>query len=337
MTEPDPSAAPAPRPTRTLGRALRWFVGVFLIHCMLYAFWAAVVGPRHKATRSDELWYRAPEQLDVVFLGDSHPRSAIDPRLMGPRAVNLATGGEHYTKGYYRFKTLMERQPRQVRTLVIPLDPNGFTGWHADAFAPEFVWARYVDFLELGELRGDRWTYAKAWAKGNLFPYTGELRTLNQLRSKRFGFGEALASGRFDWYNPKTRARHAYEAAEVHFAGHSHLDPAQVQGFERLIDWAEGQGMTVVALSYPLTDAYLRALETEVGNPRKTVNDAVVSRLATDHPSVVHLDYTDFYRGQPDLFADPHHLNRRGRILFSREIRDQLVARDLLRPPRQGL
>ena len=102
-------------PTSRLGRVIAWCAGLLLLHLALTSAYVSVVGPRHKAARSDQLWFEAPQQLDLVFLGDSHPRSAINPKIMGPTWVNLATGGEHYTKSYYRLRTLYELQPRQVR------------------------------------------------------------------------------------------------------------------------------------------------------------------------------------------------------------------------------
>lgn len=311
-------------------RALVYAAGLLLVHLVLSTAYTRVIGPRHKAWRSDRLWEMAPQQVDVVFLGDSHPRSGIDPRIMGPTWINLATGGEHYTKSYYRFKTLYESSDRDVRVVVIPLDPNGFTSWHADQFAPEYVWGKYVDYWKLGRLRHEEWTFAAKWAKANIAPYTGELRTFNQLRSKRFGFGEALASGRFDWLGPAAREHAAREQAEVHFEGFDHMDPNQKLGFDLLIDWAESEGIQVVALSYPLTDPYLRVIEEELGDPAAAVRAGVIDKLPEEHPNVIHLDYTRFYFGQPDLFADPHHLNRAGRVLFTREVARELAERGLI-------
>ncbi len=311
----------------TWQRALAFAAGLLVLHGIGAYAYGALIGDRHKASRSDAMWDRAPDKVDLVFLGDSHPRSAIDPKIIGKNAVNLATGGEHYTKSYYRIKKLYEGSDRSIRSIVIPLDPNGFTSWHADNFAPEYVWGRYVDFLELGAVRNDRWTYLGKWAKAHVTPYSGELRTFNQIRSKRFGFGEALANGRFDGLGPKARVHAAREAASAHFEGCDTLDPRQIWGFEQLIAWAEGEGIQVIAISYPL-----RVLP-DYGDPRPAVQKAIIDTLAERHPNVLHLDYTDLYRGQPDLFADPHHLNRRGRILFTREVGLKLVEHGLL-PPR---
>lgn len=317
-------------PTSRLGRVIAWCAGLLLLHLALTSAYVSVVGPRHKAARSDQLWFEAPQQLDLVFLGDSHPRSAINPKIMGPTWVNLATGGEHYTKSYYRFRTLYELQPRQVRAVVIPLDPNGFTSWHADQFAPEFVWGKYIDFWELGGLREDRWTFMGKWAKARLVPYAGELRTFNQLRSKRFGFGEALASGRFDGLRPARRDHQAREQARAHFEGFDPMDPNQRLGFDLLVEWAEENSIPVVAVSYPLTREYLRVIRDELGDPVSIVQSSVVDDLPRTHPGVLHLDYRESYVDNPEMFADPHHLNQRGRAVFTRKLAEDLEHAGIL-------
>lgn len=314
-----------------LRRATAYVAGLAVLHLLASLAYVAVIGGKHKASRSDVLWEIAPPRVDLVFLGDSHPRSAVDPKLFErATAVNLATGGEHYAKAYYRFKTLFDEADRDVGAIVVPLDPTSFTSWHADNYSPEYIWGRYVDFFDLGAAQGDRLAYTGHWLKAHVVPYAGELRTFAQLRGKRFGFGEELASGRFDLLGQAGRERAAREQAEVHFEGADLLDAHQQLALERQIAWADAQGIRVVAISYPLTDAYLRVLETELGDPRTRVTDAVVTPLKARHPNLVHLDCTDLYRGQPDLFADPHHLNRRGRILFTAEVERRLIEAGVL-------
>lgn len=326
-----PSSQPDPAIRAGAIRALRFAAGLVMLH--LVATWAyvGVIGGKHKATRSDFLWEIAPDRVDLVFLGDSHPRSAIDPKLFEhATAVNLATGGEHYAKAYYRFKTLYDRADRSVGAIVVPLDATSFTSWHADNYSPEYVWGQYVDFFDLGAAQGDRFAYVGPWLKATFFPYAGELRTFAQLRGKRFGFGEALASGRFDLLGQNGREHAAREQAEAHFKGADLMDDHQILGLERQIEWAKREGIRVVAISYPLTDAYLRVLETELGDPRAVVTREAIGPLRERHPEVVHLDCTDLYRGQPDLFADPHHLNRRGRVLFTAEVERRLIEAGVL-------
>ncbi len=314
-----------------LSRAVRFGLGLVVLHLLATWAYVAIVGGKHKATRSDLLWELAPDRVDLVFLGDSHPRSAIDPKLFTrAEAVNLATGGEHYAKAYYRFKTLYDRADRDVGAIVVPLDPTSFTSWHVESYNPEYVWGQYVDFFDLGAAHGDRYQYVGMWLKARFVPYAGELRTFAQLRGKRFGFGEALASGRFDALGDHGRDRAAREQAKVHFEGADLTAEHQILALERQIAWADALGIRVVAISYPLTDAYLRVLQTEFGDPRTLVTRDVIRPLLERHPNVVHLDCTDLYRGQPDLFADPHHLNRPGRVLFTAEVERRLIEAGVL-------
>ena len=37
----------------------------------------------------------------------------------------------------------------------------------ADNFAPEFIWGRYVDFFEVGRVKGEPFKYAGSWVSLN--------------------------------------------------------------------------------------------------------------------------------------------------------------------------
>jgi hypothetical protein len=52
-------------------------------------------------------------------------------------------------------------------------------------------------------------------------------------------------------------------------------------------------------------------------------------------PRHVFLDHGRTLEDRPDLFSDPHHLNHRGRAVFSRGLRYELIRRGLL-PDREG-
>ncbi len=124
--------------------------------------------------------------------------------------------------------------------------------------------------------------------------------------------------------------RVARETAEAHFAGYSFMDPGQRWGFERLLAWAKAQGIPVVAISYPLTREYLKVIQEELGDPGAVVRREVIDRLPEEHPEVLHLDFTNHFYGRDELFADPHHLNRAGRIAFTRDVHRALVEAGVL-------
>jgi hypothetical protein len=282
----------------------------------------------HKAVRSDRSFLRsAPPQLDLLVCGDSHPRTGIDARELGERVFNIAIGGEHYLKTWYRMRSLLERRDREVKALMLPLDVASFSSWHADSFTPEFVWGRYVDYLEVGRVQGDPWGAVQRLLKARVFPYAGELRTFNQLRTKRFGFGEDLPTGSILALPANERRYNALEDAKLHLQGANPVDPSLLWAFHNLLAWADERDVRVVLVGFPVTRDYARW--TDRTDARARVRAEVLEPLLAEG-DVTYLDHHDLFFERDDFFADSNHLNAAGRIAFSRYLRKELVALGVL-------
>lgn len=316
---------------------IRWrsvfgFVGMGLVlHLMLYVGFVGLVRNGHKAIRGDRAFVlQAPKHIELLICGDSHPRTAIDPDLLGPRVVNLAIGGEHYLKTWYRMRALVERTDRKVDALLLPLDAGSFSSWHAENFAPEYVWGRYVDFLEVGQARGEPGDYVGRQLKAWFFPYAGELRTLNQMRTKRYGFGEELPTGSFGALTLPERRAGGLQAAKDHLLGAEPIDPGLRWAFDQLVAWADARGTKLVFVAFPVTSHYSKWVE-KLGI-RDRVHREIVEPLLGD-PNHVFLDHQDLFRDRDEFFSDPHHLNTAGRIGFSKLLRRELVEKGILAGP----
>lgn len=312
-----------------LFRLLGFLAVGLLLHAVLYLLYTRGVATGHKAVRADRAFIvKAPRHIELLVVGDSHPRTAIDAKLLGERVVNTAIGGEHYLKTLYRMRMLIERTGRKVDAILLPLDGASFSSWHAENFAPEYVWGRYVDFLEVGQVRGEPWDYVGRWLKARFFPYGGELRTLNQLRTKRFGFGEELPTGSFGLMGTVEREVTALNTAREHLQGKDLMDPGLRWAFDEIVAWADARGTKVVAVSFPVAAEYDRWVQ----------RTGVYERLKTEvlpeflsNPNHVYIDHHDLFAERGEFFSDPHHLNAAGRIGYSKYLRAQLVERGVLR------
>ncbi len=309
------------------GRAAAFLAVLMALHAVLFTVYTRVVGDGHKATRSDRAFVRGPDELDLLVLGDSHPRTAILPRVLGEKVVNAAVGGEHYLKTWYRMRALLDGTGKSVKTLLLPFDASSFSSWHAENFAPEFIWGRYVDYFEVGRIRGEPWTYTTLWAKGRLFPYAGELRTLNQIRTKRFGFGEDLPGGSLAERSEAERRGLALGQAREHFKGAEIVDPGLRWAFDNTLGWARERDIDVVLVAFPVTRDY--AEWTDRAGARERVHTEVLEPLLAQG-DVTFVDLRDLFFEHDQLFADPHHVNAAGRTIFSRQLKKRLVELGVL-------
>ncbi len=286
-----------------------------------------LVAPDHQAIRTERAVLEAPRVLDLLIVGDSHPRTALVPHLMGPGVANAAVGGEHYLKIWYRLRALIEAGDKEVGAVLLPLDASSFSSWHAENFAPEYVWGRYVDFFEVGAVRGKPRAYTARWVKAHLFPYAGELRTLNQIRTRRYGFGNVLPEGRFGGHSVRDRLVLARASAWDHFHDVELIDPGLLWAFHQILSWASASEIRVVLVSFPITGAYDRWSE-RVGAWDR-VREEVIAPILADGEHL-YIDDHDRFFGHDELFSDAHHLNGVGRSLYSRTLRRRLVLEGIL-------
>ena len=290
-----------------------------LLHTLLYTSYANTVGRSHRVREVDARWLEGDEDINLLILGGSHARNAADPALMS-QSMSLAVGGEHYIKTLYRLRHLVTQRQRKVAAALVPLDAASLSSWKTDSFTPEYVWGQYVDFVELGALRRKPFAYGRMWTKATLFPYAGELETLEQLWLGSRAFQDerqALAPP------PKRERRTGRQAAADHLAGQDLSDPAQTWALRQLVSELLERKTRVILVTYPVSAGYskaARALGADMSAQRNLVAD--LSKAG----QVDHLDFESLLHGKPEYFYDGDHLSRSGRARFSRLLRQKLLA-----------
>ena len=302
-----------------LRSALAFLLGALGIHLIASAAYVATVGRSHDVRRMDARWLAGPRPVQLMVAGDSHARFAVEAPVLGS-AINVAVPGEHYGKTLYRLPWLLRQGSRRVRTVLLPFDAASFSSFKADAFEPEHVWGRYVDFLEVGRQRGAPLLYGGKWAKAKLAPYVGELATVMQL---------AIGTKHFRNTTDPTNNlglpffENGTLAAERHFAGADPFDDDMVWAFERIVEGCRRAGLRIVLVRFPVTRRY--AAESRRLGADPADRDVLLQTLAAVE-GLEHLDYEDLFFEQPGLFTDGDHLNGWGKRRFSLRL-----ARDLAR------
>jgi hypothetical protein len=307
-------------PRYTPARLLAWLVGLGLVHLVVAGAYTRALDRRHRVLVADQAVVASAEPLRLLVLGDSHPRNAVYDDLL-PQAANLANGGESLVKSRYRLEWILDRTDRPIDAVLVQLEPQSFDSWHADYFQPEYVYGRYVPYVELGWKRGKLLEYLARWSKARLAPYAGELRTVGEMWNRQRDFRDDLEAERFS--NSRSMAAWAQTRAEWHFLDHRVDDPLQVASLEWILGRLKAEGIRPIFVSYPVTEEYRRAIEAMgvVDRWRE-----VLAPVLAAHADVPWLDFHDRFFGRPDLFHDPDHVNKAGRQRFTRELNDALIA-----------
>jgi hypothetical protein len=282
------------------------------LHLGLYGWWTSMVQPQHRAQVLDAAFLGGTEPLDLLVAGDSHGRNAINDAGI-QRALNISVPGQTWLKASFRLPWLLDQTDRSVSRVVLGLDHGSLSGWKLDAWQPEGVWGRYVDFLALGQLRNRPFSYSARWAKARFAPYAGELDTLGQLVTGTRAFRSG--PGRTGVESKRRNRRTGAEAADLHLTGQNATDPYQLWAFGRLMtDLTARRELEVILVAFPVSRGYLQRVQ-QLGAPNPWDHPDV--RRWLKHDRVRFLDFSAAAEARPEMFYDGDHLGGLGSRWFT--------------------
>lgn len=265
------------------------------------------------------------EQVSVVFIGDSHVLSGVNPVLI-EGSYNFGFDGENTIEEYYKYKYYLERGWKP-EVAVIQIDLHTLSSFKSERFRDPAFWKQYVDYLEVGLFKGRLQSFLKLRLMGE-FAYMGELEyvldlLLDPKQPKKFVSGfEGGRKGNFSVHNDSKKQELAATRASNHFEGHQPLDPDLLAYFLRMVDLLETHGVKVVLVRYPVTEWYGEESKqyVSVKDFYRTIEDG----LTKNDSMFIMLDYHDLFWGQDELFLDSDHLNATGAEQISIRIKEDL-------------
>lgn len=269
----------------------------------------------------------ALDQISLVFIGDSHVGVGVDATMF-EGGHNFAINGENAIEEYYKYKYYLDRGWKP-EVAVIQVDLHTFSGFKSDRFYDPAFWKQYIDYLELGLLKGEPQTYLIERLIGE-FAYMGDLENAIQLfikpkKPKNIVSGSFLEGIReFSEHNDSKKQEMSATRAARHFEESDYLDSDLLTYFLRLVDLLEAHQVEVVLVSYPVTEWYYEEAE-KYFSAEEYYND-IEEGLAENGNQVVILEYLDIFLSRDDLFLDSDHLNAEGAAQFTARFKDDLEA-----------
>jgi len=257
------------------------------------------------------------ENIELLFLGDSHFMCAINPQSLGPKAFSLSFPAASYIQSYYMLNYHMDRMPR-LRLVVLPLDLHSFSSFRSDHIDTPTFWNNFIDYRSLIKVKGLR-----------------VLRNKLTLTIANEGAGRtAFITNLFDfiWHGrcdigtiqqrlpvktyPALNEEKALRKARSHFDSHTVFDEDILLYFKKILKLCRNADIAVVTVQTPVSKPYF----TEA---RKHVSPQMIRQKIAQDPTCRNLisgnlDYLQNYLDRDDLFiADGDHLNEKGRGIFS--------------------
>lgn len=244
----------------------------------------------------------------VLIAGDSHPMTAIDPRLF-ERAQNISMSAEPYAITYWKLQQIFQTTTPEI--LILGFSPHNISGFNDLKFsAPRFSQEMFKRIYSLDntvdklnnlepEVPVDFLTYYKTfWKQMSFYPHKDHINYIGQ-------FVNRTSSDLSGW--EKIIERHYFvndEVCDISTLSKNYLDS--------IVQLCTKREITLVLAGNPVHQKYYNNIPEKfidkVSHLKKKMNDNAVIMDQT------HKIYPD------SLFANADHLNARGAERFTAEV-----------------
>lgn len=310
----------------------------FIIHSLLFLFLlslfisgiALIYNNKvfiEKAIYRSDLQFKEDDQgaINTIFFGDSHPASDVNPAYIKD-SFNYSISDETYEQTYYKIKSLLDIK-KDLCLIVLPLDVHSFSNYRENPYSDIRYW---INFMSFDEIKRESGKSSIVIASKIFLPFIG-----NGLDFKRVWFnnkkmeinkGWQRATNDFSFEQDKEKIASKRVSSQVG-SPLILVDQYLLGHFADILKLAETKEKNVVLIKYPLSPAYLEALNSQSINIDGYYAD--LDNFLIDYKNVYLLDYQQLIKDN-SLFSDVDHLNDRGSEVLSKKINEDLIKNKLV-------
>ncbi len=276
--------------------------------------------------RTEEQMQEHGEDTRILFLGDSHPKYAINPKYIQD-SFNYSSSGENYFQSFLKFKNITDKELMDLDSLVIPLDFHSFSSYRAERFLNEWYWKDFEGFDEWPEFKGVKNTVRKiAAARYPVIDNGGEFIKYFIKRPELAELEKGWQRGVGDYSLAKNKEVIVKKRFDEQFKDSNYINDFLFEYFLRIIDLAKEENIKVVLLKYPITEDYYFKFDKEMGS-EESFYGQFEERLKDKDVRI--LDFQKMYFDRPHYFFNADHLNETGAIDFSKLLNDELYKNEI--------
>ena len=294
----------------------------------LNALYHRLVLSKYILARTDRAFTECRNEVEVLFLGDSHVQHGLDP-LEIPRAFNFSSQAEHYALNYYKLESILAGGRGRLRTVVLPVDLHSFAARTLENhyFRDPWYWWRYVDYLEAARMIGDPALIGRMAAA--FFPFLGSGMDFfhpvdpDKLTPQVRGFVRNLE----DFSRKPDHAEIARNRAHGMLSGTEMMDDRLAAYFGKILDLAARAGLEVILVRMPVSRAYYEEARRHFPDVADLYN--AVDSMIAPYDNLLSLDYQKCFFGEDSMFWDSDHLNAAGAEYLTLHLRADLLEHSL--------
>lgn len=300
-------------------------LGLFFALCLsvLNVLYLNFVAPETVIGKSDKQFEDRNGNFDVIFFGDSHVLSGIDPKYID-KSFNFASTGENYFQTYYKLKGILESDIEKPKAIALSIDLHSFSSTRVKDFDNLWYWEKYIPFNEMiqfgEESTAQQWMDAYIPIIGNGAGFL-ELFLQSNKSSVTLGY-RALNE---DFEQEENRKKAGEKRTKFHFKDAEDFDKLLVEKFSEIIDLAQENNVEVFLIKFPVSKEYLEGADKYIDAKKYYENvDEILGKTKNKGKDIRLLDYQDEFFDNPSYFSDSDHLNHRGAKKLSEIIANEL-------------
>lgn len=286
--------------------------------------------PKSIFARSIEDFEKQKGEVQILFCGASDVKYGIVPDEFPNKTFNFAGTGENYMEIYYKLKHYIQDMP-ELKLVVLSVGLASFSAERTSELNWEYFtygYINYRDFMELYKMQGSKvigqrlLSFCPILDRLQMKLLLGNLKRL--FTHQRIDKTEMI-SGYVKYEGSEVDEATAIKRVKREFEGNDIFDENTLLYFKKILELCRDHGVTVVTLTLPVTDQYLK-------HSAKYVNKEMIYQKIFMDPSYSrmiyrHLDFLDEkYGREHDLFLNQDHFNYKGALKFSRMIAAECSA-----------
>lgn len=272
--------------------------------------------------------FRLDASVRTVVLGDSHPKTSIDPAILND-TVNSADSLENYFLSYYKLRRLLDANPN-LQNIILGFSYHNISMHHEkilfDHESTQKLLARYFLLLDgeaIGRIRSFSRPFLMNYVKYRVgFPI--EIYNDKDLLKNLFGSVEfsryPFAGGFYLSTRSNLSLDFIREKIDLYFydGGIEYMGTSQmmIEYLEKIIALCAEKKVRLFLYNAPLHPEFRKLI------PAESIEDfsSLKDRLVAEHSHVTYLDLVDFPL-EDFQYGDGDHVNSLGSDAVSREVK----------------
>ena len=280
--------------------------GFILMNTAASLYFLKVSSRNFRSLDREKLFWQGYEGQEFLVMGHSRGFKAVDTTQFAS-IDEYCSGGEVIFKTYYKLEQLVERTNDLPKVIIMPFGA-AFHSISKPGQEPHMhYWSSVVDYIEMGNISGNRKQYWREFVTAQVFPYHRYPSILLQ-RLNGEHVSNMISPKNYVELNHTEREQSGADLVDAETALYDMLHPATETYLVKIMDLAKAHNIRLVFVKFPITKPYRELLDKTLREAGK--DPLAPARLVHQRPieEVMLIDLSNSLDDCPECFRDSQHL-----------------------------